>query len=132
VQPPSTADSLLRKERAEALGGQTIWAWRLDLIGFVPHLPPIELDALRCRGCSALARLTAARCNPGRKLLLYYVPAAMITLADATMSLVDTLCVGQFGSTIELAALGEPSERQLFPPRALRRLRLVTTQSRRP
>jgi hypothetical protein len=110
VQPPSVDDSLLREldEREEALGGQTIWAWRLDLIRYVAHLPPSELNALRCRGCSALAPLTTTCCNC-RKLLLYYVPAAMITLADATMSLVDTLCVGQFGSTIELAALGKPS-----------------------
>jgi hypothetical protein len=36
----------------------------------------------------------------------------MITLADALMSLVDTLCVGQFGSTIELASLGESPSRR--------------------
>lgn len=61
-QPPSADDSLLREqqEREETLGGQTIWAWRRDLIGYVRAS---ELDALRCRGCNALARLMSAPCT---------------------------------------------------------------------
>eukprot|EP00241_Pyramimonas_parkeae_P016592 CAMPEP_0114309480 /NCGR_PEP_ID=MMETSP0059-20121206/18657_1 /TAXON_ID=36894 /ORGANISM="Pyramimonas parkeae, Strain CCMP726" /LENGTH=507 /DNA_ID=CAMNT_0001433277 /DNA_START=332 /DNA_END=1855 /DNA_ORIENTATION=- len=40
------------------------------------------------------------------QLAAFVVPALSISLADATMSLVDTLCIGRFGSTEELAALG--------------------------
>jgi len=40
------------------------------------------------------------------RLLAFVIPASSITLADPLMSLVDTLCIGRYGTTIELAALG--------------------------
>merc|ERR1712216_393298 len=40
------------------------------------------------------------------RLVAFVIPALSITLADPLMSLVDTLCIGRYGTTIELAALG--------------------------
>jgi Na+-driven multidrug efflux pump len=39
-------------------------------------------------------------------MLRFMTPAVVIPLADPLMSLVDTVCIGQFVGTVELAALG--------------------------
>ena len=39
-------------------------------------------------------------------ILRFSIPALSIPLADPVMSLVDSVCVGQYASTVELAALG--------------------------
>lgn len=41
-----------------------------------------------------------------KTIVLFAGPALSIPLGDPLMSLVDTVCVGQFASTLELAALG--------------------------
>ncbi len=41
-----------------------------------------------------------------KSMLAFAGPAICIPLGDPLMSLVDTVCIGQFGSTLELAALG--------------------------
>eukprot|EP00241_Pyramimonas_parkeae_P001007 CAMPEP_0114254866 /NCGR_PEP_ID=MMETSP0058-20121206/17238_1 /TAXON_ID=36894 /ORGANISM="Pyramimonas parkeae, CCMP726" /LENGTH=541 /DNA_ID=CAMNT_0001369175 /DNA_START=98 /DNA_END=1723 /DNA_ORIENTATION=+ len=50
--------------------------------------------------------LWAWRRNAIWQVVSFVVPALSISVADAMMTLVDTLCIGQFGSTAELAALG--------------------------
>ena len=39
-------------------------------------------------------------------ILVFAGPALSIPLGDPLMSLVDTVCIGQYASTLELAALG--------------------------
>lgn len=41
-----------------------------------------------------------------KTIVMFAGPALSIPLGDPLMSLVDTVCVGQFASTLELAALG--------------------------
>lgn len=41
-----------------------------------------------------------------KTIVLFAGPALSIPLGDPLMSLVDTVCIGQFASTLELAALG--------------------------
>eukprot|EP01025_Chloroclados_australasicus_P008634 TRINITY_DN13125_c0_g1_i3.p1 TRINITY_DN13125_c0_g1~~TRINITY_DN13125_c0_g1_i3.p1 ORF type:complete len:500 (-),score=20.60 TRINITY_DN13125_c0_g1_i3:365-1831(-) len=44
-----------------------------------------------------------------RQILSFYGPALSIPLSDPLMSLLDTLCIGQFSGTVELASLGPSS-----------------------
>eukprot|EP00951_Prasinocladus_malaysianus_P030837 scaffold292729_cov47-Prasinocladus_malaysianus.AAC.1 len=40
------------------------------------------------------------------QITAFLVPALAIPLSDPLMSVLDTVCVGRFGSTVQLAALG--------------------------
>eukprot|EP01023_Acetabularia_acetabulum_P051684 TRINITY_DN57212_c0_g1_i1.p2 TRINITY_DN57212_c0_g1~~TRINITY_DN57212_c0_g1_i1.p2 ORF type:complete len:207 (+),score=5.70 TRINITY_DN57212_c0_g1_i1:84-704(+) len=44
-----------------------------------------------------------------RQILSFYGPALCIPLSDPLMSLLDTVCIGQFPGTLELASLGPSS-----------------------
>lgn len=49
--------------------------------------------------------------NPptAKQLLLFALPTLILPLADPLMSLIDTVCIGMYGSVIELAATGPAS-----------------------
>jgi Na+-driven multidrug efflux pump len=47
---------------------------------------------------------------PGAKaLLLFALPTLVLPLADPVMSLIDTVCIGSYGTVVELAATGPAS-----------------------
>lgn len=43
------------------------------------------------------------------KLLLFALPTLVLPLADPLMSLIDTICIGSYGTVVELAATGPAS-----------------------
>jgi multidrug resistance protein, MATE family len=44
-----------------------------------------------------------------KSLLKFALPTLILPLADPIMSLIDTICIGNFGTVLELAALGPAS-----------------------
>lgn len=52
----------------------------------------------------------AASHTPSTKaLLLFALPTLVLPLADPVMSLIDTICIGSYGTVVELAATGPAS-----------------------
>lgn len=67
-----------------------------------------------------------------KKMGLFMIPAVITPLADPLMSLVDTVCIGQFAGTQELAALGPANLIFAFAQYAFTGLSIATIRGETP
>lgn len=79
-----------------------------------PHRHNFLSRRRRIASTQASPRSVAASDSPrtpptAKQLLLFALPTLILPLADPIMSLIDTVCIGMYGTVIELAATGPAS-----------------------